>query len=74
MLIDKIEKMETVVSSNKSLSWDGWDVLNTYASDKARTSKYGVYQNGKWYIQQRFSPDRNGWSIPDRFIKENAKA
>lgn len=74
MLVVELEKMEAIVSSNKSLSWDGWDVLNTYYSDKARTSKYGVCQNGKWYIQQRFAPDRKGWNIPDRFAVENAKA
>ena len=68
MLIKSLEKMETVVAKNNSLSWDGWTVINSYKSNKARTSKMGAYINGNWYIQQRFEPSRDGWSIPDKFM------
>jgi hypothetical protein len=68
MIIKSLEQMEAIVSKNKNLSWDGWSVVNRYRSDKARTSKYGVYINGVWLMSQRFDPTRNGWDIPERFV------
>jgi hypothetical protein len=60
--------MEQIVKNSKSLSWDGWDVINRYKSEKARTSKYGQYINGRWYMVKRFKPTRNGWDIPESLI------
>ena len=72
MNIKSLEKMESIVSSNKTLGWDGWTVVNRYISDNGRTSKDGVYLAGKWYLQKRFVPNENGWNIPDKFIKKDA--
>ncbi|MEY3378242.1 MAG: hypothetical protein RLZZ328_1402 [Bacteroidota bacterium] len=69
MQIDNLEKMDQIVSNNKSLSWDGWTVVHRYASEKGRTSKYGEYFNGKWQMVRRFVPNRNGWEIPDKFVR-----
>jgi phage anti-repressor protein len=60
--------MEQIVKNSKSLSWDGWDVINRYKSEKARTSKYGQHINGRWYMVKRFKPTRNGWDIPESLI------
>ena len=60
--------MEEIVRSNKSLYWDGWTVVNRYKSDKAQTSKHGVYFKGNWYMSKRFEPSRNGWDIPERLV------
>lgn len=68
MIINNIETMEEIVSNNKNLYWDGWTVVSKYKSDKAKTSKFGEYINGKWYITKRFSPDRQGWNIPEAII------
>ncbi len=68
MYIKSLEQMETIVNNNKSLSWDGWTVVSKYKSDKGRTSKYGSYDGKYWYINKRFSPDVNGWNIPESFI------
>lgn len=73
MIIDSLSKMEEIVSKNKSLSWDGWSVVNRYKSDKAKTSKYGVYFKGTWYMSQRFEPNRNGWDIPERLVVGHAQ-
>jgi hypothetical protein len=69
MMITSLEKMEEIVAKNKSLFWDGWTVVNSFQSDKARTSKMGVYRKGRWYIQKRFEPGKNGWNIPDNFVR-----
>lgn len=68
MYIKSLEKMEEVVKNNKSLSWDGWTVVSSYASEKGRTSNLGVYKNGAWNIQKRFEPNNLGWDIPDKFV------
>lgn len=73
MVIKTIEEMEKFVSSNKNFSWDGWTVLKTYKSDKARTSSSGVCINGHWFIQERFAPGIDGWVIPESIVP-NGKA
>jgi hypothetical protein len=73
MIIKTLEQMETIVSNNKDLYWDGWSVINRYKSDKAQTSKYGVYFKGNWYMSKRFDPNSNGWDIPERFVLGHAQ-
>jgi hypothetical protein len=68
MFIKTIEEMNKIVSENKELSWDGWTVVKSFKSDKAKTSKDGKLINGIWHIQQRFEPTENGWSIPEKII------
>lgn len=68
MKITSLEEMESIVSKNNSLFWDGWTVVSKYKSDKAKTSKYGIFINNSWYMTKRFEPDRNGWDIPERLI------
>lgn len=69
MIINTLEQMESIVASNKTLSWDGWTVVNSYPSEKGRTSKNGALVKSKWHIQSRFVPDRNGWNIPSKFVE-----
>jgi hypothetical protein len=71
MIIKTINEMEKIVSSNKELSWDGWTVVKRYPSDKAKTSKQGVFIKGVWYIEQRFEATTDGWEIPGK-INNNA--
>lgn len=68
MVVKTLEQMEEIVSNNKNLFWDGWTVVNRYRSDKAKTSKDGVYFRGNWYIAKRFEPKHDGWHIPEGLI------
>ncbi len=68
MQIKSLEQMETIVNKNKSLIWDGWTVVNSYPSEKGRTSQQGAFIDGKWHLQRRFVPSKNGWDIPDKFV------
>ena len=68
MQIKSLEQMEKIVSSNKSLHWDGWTVVNSYPSEKGRTSSQGAFVSGKWHLQRRFVPSQTGWEIPDKFV------
>jgi hypothetical protein len=68
MVIASLSKMEKVVESNPELMWDGWTVIHSYQSEKARTSKFGALVKGKWHMQRRFEPTEKGWDIPNRFV------
>jgi hypothetical protein len=68
MIIKTIDEMEKLVSSNKNLFWDGWTVVKIYKSDKARTSSDGVRIKGQWFMQERFAPGPDGWTIPEKTL------
>ena len=68
MIVNDLATMEKIVASNNSLSCDGWTVINSYKTDKARTSQYGLFKDGSWYMARRFDSTRNGWDIPSKFV------
>jgi hypothetical protein len=68
MIIKELEQMESIVSKNKALSWDGWTVVSSYPSDRASVSKNGAMVNGKWCMVSKISPNRDGWDIPDKYL------
>ena len=69
MLISSLEKMEEVVEKNKSLRWHGWDVVFSYPSEKARTSKFGALVSGVWHLQRVFKLTSEGWHVPKDYVK-----
>lgn len=69
MIVKDLDTMETIVAKNRSLSWDGWTVVDYFPSEKGRTSKNGVYINSKWHLQNRYEPGKNGWNIPSKFAE-----
>ena len=73
MIVQSLDQMEKIVSKNKELFWDGWTVVSIYKSDKAKTSKNGLYIKNNWYMSKRFEPKRDGWDIPERFVLGHAQ-
>ena len=69
MIINSLEQMETVVSKNKSLSWEGWDVVELIKHPGALFKSNGVYIKGSWYFKNRFTVNRDGWSIPKKYVR-----
>lgn len=69
MLVTSLEKMETIVDKNKSLSWEGWDVVLLKKTPGAYMSTDGVYSNGNWYLKNKFVLSETGWEIPDKFMR-----
>jgi len=67
MIISNLQKMESIVSKNKNLSWLGWDVVDRKKSESGRTSSSGVRVDGQWYLQRIYPVTRNGWDIPNRY-------
>ena len=69
MQVTSLEKMEAIVANNKSLSWDGWTVLETKNDPTAWTKTSGAFINGSWKVQNRFAPTEQGWDIPGKFVR-----
>jgi hypothetical protein len=68
MVIKSLEQMEKIVESNKSLSWNGWDVVHLVPNPAAWSKPDGAYVKGRWHIQKIFALSTNGWEIPNKFM------
>jgi hypothetical protein len=69
MLIKSLEQMEKIVANNRSLSWDGWTVINTYPSKAGWTSPHGILIKGVWHMRKRYEVESTGWEIPDKLVR-----
>jgi hypothetical protein len=63
-------KMEKIVNSNSSLSWDGWDIVHLKEDFNGFYEKNGIFKDGKWFIKNVYKLENDGWNIPKSFIKE----
>ena len=69
MFITDLQKMEAIVENDKHLSWDGWTVVERIPTAKGMTSPQGRMIDGKWYLEKRFVPSREGWKIPGKYVR-----
>jgi hypothetical protein len=69
MLVTSLEKMEDIVSKNKSLSWDGWNVVELIKNPSAVYKQNGVMINKVWYIKNTFAVDHDGWKVPNKYTE-----
>ena len=69
MIINSLEQMETIVSNHKSLSWDGWNVVELIKSPGAWSKPNGAFIKGSWYYKNIFSVAEDGWSIPNKYVR-----
>jgi hypothetical protein len=67
VIVKNLEVMEKIVSKNRDLMWSGWDVLELKKTNLGRTDANGIRIKNNWFIQKTFSPDRNGWDIPNKY-------
>jgi hypothetical protein len=72
MLVTSLEKMEQIVEENKSLRWDGWNVVKYTKSSSAIFSPDGIFLNGDWYRKNVFPLTESGWEIPKSIGIKNA--
>ena len=68
MNITTLEQMETIVSANPQLKWEGWNVIHLSPSNTAMFKTNGAFINNKWYIKTVYSPDQNGWKISQKHL------
>lgn len=69
MKVTSLEKMETIVSRNRSLSWDGWNVVELIKNPGAMFKSNAARINGVWYIKNIFTINHDGWSIPNKYME-----
>jgi hypothetical protein len=65
--VKSLEKMELIVSNSKSLSWDGWNVVELIKNPGAMFKPNAARVNGAWYIKNIFVVDQDGWRIPSKY-------
>jgi hypothetical protein len=65
--IKSLEKMEKIVSKNKSLSWDGWNVVELIKNPGAMFKVNAARVNEAWYIKNIFVVNQDGWRIPSKY-------
>jgi hypothetical protein len=70
MLIDDLARMEEIVDKNKTLTWDGWDVVQLIQDDYAEYLQVGVFDQKtlQWYRKTVFPCTEEGWEIPESVI------
>jgi hypothetical protein len=69
MKISSLEKMETIVSKNRALSWEGWNVVELIKLPTAWSKRNGAFVNGSWFIKTTFPVSEDGWSIPNKYVR-----
>jgi hypothetical protein len=67
--IKSLEKMEKIVSKNKSLSWDGWNVVELIKNPGAMFKANAARINEAWYIKNIFVVNQDGWRIPSKYAE-----
>lgn len=61
--------MEKIVSKNKSLSWEGWNVVELIRSPAAWLKPNAAFIKGSWYYKNVFTVGPDGWSIPSKYMR-----
>jgi hypothetical protein len=73
MKISSLEVAESVVENNGSLYWNGWDIVHYTESKTGWTKPSGAYRNGKWVIMNTYPITEEGWDIPAKLVRDDAK-
>jgi hypothetical protein len=71
MIIKSLEQMEKIVAAHRELSWDGWTVVVSYPNNVGWKYPTGALIKGRWYVQKRFAPNKRGWDIPSKFVRQD---
>jgi hypothetical protein len=73
VIISDYETMDSIVESDKALSWNGWDVVFDKKTPNGYSHFNGVFKNGEWYIRKTFPITESGWNIPDRMVSRDVQ-
>ena len=69
MNISSLEEAEKIVENNDSLNWDGWNIIQLTKSPTAWMKPQGIFKNGEWYLQKKYTVSADGWEIPVKFVR-----
>jgi hypothetical protein len=70
MKISDLDKMESIVKSNPSLKWEGWDVVFLEEDGDANLKKNAAFVDSKWHKKVVFKNSDGAWDIPDSILRK----
>jgi hypothetical protein len=62
------EQAHNIVSSNKNLMWDGWNMIEYRYDADAPYTVDARFINGKWAKIRIYKPDSSGWRVPQKYV------
>lgn len=69
MLVTNYNYAHKIVEANKSLSWDGWNIVEFKPNADAFYMQDGIFKNSKWGTVKTFPLTENGWEVPKRYVR-----
>jgi hypothetical protein len=69
MLITSYEYADKIVSENKKLSWEGWNILEVIQSENAEFNKNGKIIDGQWAFVNTYPITEKGWEVPKKYVR-----
>jgi hypothetical protein len=70
MKISDLNKMESIVSGNPSLTWDGWNVVFLEKDEEASLKKNAAFIDSTWHKKVVFENTGGVWDIPDSILRK----
>jgi hypothetical protein len=70
MKISDLHKMESIVSNNSSLTWDGWNVVYLEKDQDASLKKNAAFIDSSWHKKIVFENTGGAWDIPDSILRK----
>ena len=70
MKISDLHKMESIVSNNSSLTWDGWNVVYLEKDQDASLKNNAAFINSTWHKKVVFENTGGVWDIPDSILRK----
>jgi DNA modification methylase len=70
MKISDLQKMESIVSNNPSLIWDGWNVVFLEKDQDASLKKNAAFIDSTWHKKVVFENTGGVWDIPDSILRK----
>ena len=70
MKISDLQKMESIVSGNPFLAWDGWNVVFLEKDQDASLKKNAAFIDSSWHKKIVFENTGGVWDIPDSILRK----
>lgn len=69
MYIKSMDTMEDIVTNNKSLMWESFNVVEVKsASHNAPLKKQARYMDGQWHNVRVYPLTSQGWDVPKTWV------
>jgi hypothetical protein len=70
MKVSDLNKMESIVSGNPYLTWEGWNVVFLERDEHASLKKNAAFIDSTWHKKVVFENTGGVWDIPDSILRK----